>query len=132
MLGGKLNYKVKINNRRFYLDIAFLEEKFYIEVDAPGHFVYAKIKGYSENECFLMDKERDDLIYQLGYKNIRLISRKKSLIDLFKTNFDEFFISLIDKLKKLLQEHERVLCDFDNKTIILEPEMTKLELDNLI
>ena len=132
LLGGKLNFKVTNNKKRFYLDIAFPDEKFYIEVDSPGHFVYLKIRGFNEKQFYQIDKERDDFIHQLGYKNIRLISRKKNLINLFKTNFDEFFVSLIDKLKSLLQDSERVLCDFDNKTIMLEPSCICIDLNSFM
>jgi len=75
LLGGKLNYPVN----RFSLDIAFPEDKIYIEYDGGGHNLSVKLGNKSLLEFNNREIMRYYILKREGWKMIKIISPKDYL-----------------------------------------------------
>lgn len=94
--GGEINYPVG----RYSLDIAFPDEKIYIEYDGSGHDLPVRMGRMSEEEFSAKEKERSRVLYGKGWKELRIISFNDKLPD--KIVLKE----MIDKnIKKILENN---------------------------
>lgn len=106
LLNGELNYPVSY----FSLDIAFLNDKLYIEYDGSGHDLRVK-KGYITEKQFNREEvSRKKYLQNQGWKIIRIISKYDKMYN------DDLIIELFNKAKKYLlsTEHSWVEIDIDN------------------
>jgi hypothetical protein len=71
LIKGKLNYP--FNN--LGLDIAFPDEKIYVECDFGGHELQVKFGNKTEEEFKNDEKRRWYVLYRNGWKEIRIISK---------------------------------------------------------
>lgn len=109
LLGGELNYLVNIS----VLDIAFLEEKIYIEYNGGGHDLCVKIGSKTEEEFKNRELKRFYSLKQLGWKNI-IIESKKDFIPK-----DDVLINMIILAKEYLNKnHSWIRFDIDKQKII--------------
>lgn len=91
LLGGELNYPIGFN-----VDIAFLNEKIYIEYDGSGHRLSVKFGNMTNKEFNQRQIKRGYVLKRKGWKLIRIISNK----DCFPN--DEIIINLINQAKEYL------------------------------
>lgn len=75
LYGGTLNYLV----RTVFLDIAFPEEKIYIEYDGSGHDLSVKIGSVEQADFDEKQKRRTYGLYRNGWRCMRIISKKDKL-----------------------------------------------------
>lgn len=107
LLSGELNYPVNTSS----LDIAFPEEKIYIEFHGSGHWLSVDI-GTKTIEQFENDeRNRRYALYRRGWKEITIISRKD------KIPTDEKIKEMSDYAKDHLKEHSWIKFDIDNLTV---------------
>lgn len=77
LLGGQLNYPVE----QFNLDIAFPNEKIYIEYNGGGHDLAVKVGRLTEEQLKRMDMKRYFILKNLGWKQICIISPRDYLAE---------------------------------------------------
>ncbi len=109
LVNGKLNYPIN----RIRLDIAFPENKLYIEYDGGGNDLCV-IKGdITRKEFEIKEIKRKKYLENLGWKIIRIICKSDKLLN------DNIIINLIDKAKLYLlnTNHTWYEIDFDNLEI---------------
>jgi very-short-patch-repair endonuclease len=75
LFGGELNYQ----EGKSSLDIAFPNEKIYVEYDGGGHDLSVKLKSKTQKEFDEKEKRRRYALYRRGWKEIRIISRTDKL-----------------------------------------------------
>lgn len=91
LLGGELNYPID----KLRLDIAYPNEKVYIEYDGGGHGWWAYSHGNGkEFEC--KERKRKFFLQSMGWKIIRIISKKDILLEDFK------MVTLVQECKNYL------------------------------
>ena len=109
LLGGKLNFTIKISA----LDIAFPEEKLYIEYDGGGHDLRVVFGKMTQEEFDKKEMRRYYYFKNKGWKMIRLIS-KNDLLPL-----DNKIIEMIQYAKDYLNlGHSWIIFDIDNSKIM--------------
>lgn len=112
LLNGELNFKVKHVAKGYYkLNVAFLNEMIYLEIDGGGHFVF----NYNKNK----ENERTSFLENLSWKMIRWISKKDNFLS---DNLAKYIFSYC-KNKILNENIKRIFIDFDEQTIILEDKI---------
>lgn len=94
LLSGELNYPVD----RLSLDIAFPDEKVYIEYDGNGHELSVRMGVMSQEEFDTRERKRYYFLRSLGWKKIKIDSPYDYLPN------DEIIIYEIDKAKKYFNE----------------------------
>lgn len=104
MLGGELNYPVD----NCLLDIAFLNEKIYIECDFSGHDLAIKMGDLTQEQFNLKEIRRNNFLESRGWKRIRIISTKDLLPSEIKIR------QVVDYCKMYLNEHHWINIDIDN------------------
>lgn len=93
--GGEFNKTVGT----YFLDIAFPDDKIFIEFDGGGHDLGVKLGKYSKEEFQQKEKERFNfLYYERGWREIRLVSYSDRLPD------RENLLGIINEAYKELQE----------------------------
>jgi len=108
LIGGELNYPHKTS----LLDIAFPDEKTYIEYIGGGHYLRVKFGHFTEKEFKKFEQKRWYALYRKGWKEIRIISQKDYL------PFDEIIIYLIDYGKEYLNTgHSWIEFNIDENKI---------------
>ena len=109
LYSGELNYPFG----RCLLDIAFPEDKIYIEYDGGGHNLIVKLGQMSEKDFKTKEIKRQYYCKSNGWKLIRIISSK----DLLPS--DDVLIDLLNIWFKYLKEteHTWVCLDIDNGII---------------
>ena len=105
LVGGELNYPVGRNN----LDIAFPEEKIYIEYDGSGHDLAVKIGKVTKEKFNEKQRRRNYYMYRRGWKVIRLISPKDFLPD--DDNIKYLIRDAKEKLNKTDLKYIDILLD---------------------
>jgi very-short-patch-repair endonuclease len=87
ILGGKLNYPIGKSS----LDIAFPDEKIYIEYDGSGHDLSVKLGRVTQQEFLDKEKRRNYALLKRGWKEIRIVSKDDKLPTSYKIKqmFDE-------------------------------------------
>lgn len=108
LLGGKSNYPVKSLN----LDIAFPNEKLYIEFDGSGHDLQVKHDIISQEQFEENEKRRSYTLYHQGWKEIRIISKSDKLPQ------DNIILQMIGFAKSYLStNHSWITFDIDNSIV---------------
>jgi len=109
IIGGYLNYPVKTSS----LDIAFPEEKVYLECDFSGHWMPITLNNMSQDQFDKREVRRWYALKNSGWKEIRIISRR----DLVPS--DSKLLEIISYAKTYLnQNHHYIKFDIDNAKII--------------
>lgn len=75
LIGGELNYPLGRNS----LDIAFPEDKIYVEYDGSGHDLAVKIGALTAEQFADKQKRRNYYAYRHGWKCIRIICKNDRL-----------------------------------------------------
>lgn len=108
LLGGELNYPVD----NCLLDIAFIDEKIYVEYDGSGHDLRVKFGSETQESFNKKNKKRSYFLSNRGWKEIRIISNK----DLLPS--DEKILEIIQFAKDYLNtDHHYIKFDIDNSKI---------------
>lgn len=111
VINGELNYP----HYTASLDIAFPEDKIYVECDFGGHLLNVKLGRMTDEEQIEKEKRRWYALYRKGWKEIRLISKK----DLVPT--EDILINILNYSKKHFSAgHSWIHFDFDNNCIIFK------------
>jgi len=110
LLEGELNHHA---NNKCFVDIGFIEEKIYIEVDCSGHRLGIVHGQISEHDFEEKEKRRSYGLIKSGWKEIRIISLK----DLLPS--DEVLLDILKYARELFVENgfHRVVFDIDNNKI---------------
>lgn len=96
LLNGKVN--VRFAEIRGFVDILLEDEKIIIEYDGSGHFLGEYFGRYTYEEKLQQDYERDSILKSLGYKIIRIESKKDYLPS------DEIILKQMNEIKKYFDE----------------------------
>lgn len=107
LIGGKLNYPIANSS----LDIAFPDEMIYIEYDGGGHDLSVKLGEITDNKFREKEKRRNYGLYKLGWKSIRIISKKDYLPS------DTKIKEIIQLGKNILKERSWIVFDIDNSEV---------------
>ena len=108
VLSGELNYPVK----ELSLDIAFPNDKIYIEYDGSGHDLNVKRGDIAREEFDEKEKRRAYALYRSGWLMMRIISHRD------KMPSDSMLITMFETAKMLFDDgHHFVVFDIDNSTI---------------
>jgi hypothetical protein len=107
IVGGVLNYPVGNS----VLDIAFPENKIYIEFDGSGHDLAVKIGQISKEEFDEKEKRRRYSLYRRGWKEIRIISKRD------RVPAPEKIKSIIDYACGILENNSWIVFDIDNNLV---------------
>lgn len=75
LVGGELNFP----HNKSFLDIAFVDEKLYLEIDLGGHELQMKLGNVSKEEYENKERNRWYALYRKGWKEIRIISKKDKI-----------------------------------------------------
>lgn len=111
LFGGELNYPIGTAN----LDIAFPEDKIYIEYDGSGHRMAVNIGNITEKEFRDRERKRFFALRKNGWKIIRIIS--EVLRD--KLPSDDKLMEMLEFAKEYFKtEHTYIKFDIDNSKII--------------
>lgn len=107
ILGGELNYPMS----SLMLDIAFPEDKIYLEYQGSGHDLDVKLGKCTEEEFKQKEINRYYYMRKLGWKMIEVISKKDDLPN--QNKIAEMLILSLDVLKN----HSYISFDIDNNTV---------------
>jgi len=97
VFGGLLNY----SEFPYRLDIFFPAENIYFEYDGTGHLLSVKLSKETEDEFYKKEFKREKFLYEMGYKQFRLISLTDKLPSkkiLIKIKQKAFYILLEKKI----------------------------------
>lgn len=109
VIGGELNYPVG----KYNLDIAFPDEKIYIEGDFSGHNLDVKMGQITEKEFEAKERKRSYFLANRGWKQIRIISLKDKLPT------ETTIINMIEFAKEYLKQgHSWIKFDIDNQKVL--------------
>lgn len=109
IVGGVLNYP----NKSISIDIAFLEEKIAVEVDASGHNLNVKMGDISQEEFNKKEMKRNYVLFRNGWKIIRIISKR----DYFPSK--EIVLQMLGYAKEYLNNgHHYINFDIDQRLVI--------------
>ncbi len=111
IIGGELNYP--IDGSRFILDIALLDKKIDIEYDGSGHDLGVRMGKNSYEELIQKDRYREIHMKNLGWKTIRIISKKDKLPN--EQDLKKLLNKYIDYL--LCTKHTWIYINIDEQTI---------------
>jgi len=124
IVNGKVNYFFE----RYYLDIALIDKKIYIEYDGGGHNILIKRGQITKEEFNKKQINRYIFLKSKGWKEIQIISSKDLLPD------EELIKNLISKSIKYLENgHHVIKIDFDKMKIKCSQfeEDVKCEIANI-
>lgn len=122
LIGGELNYPYS----RCLLDIAFPNEKIYVEYNGKGHNLNVKLGNITQEEFDINEIKREQYLKFQGWKIIRIISKEDLLpsIDILK--------KLINEAKNYLQSnHSWFNIDVDNSKIVCSVYEEKIDMGEL-
>jgi ribosomal protein L34E len=109
VLGGYLNYPVKTSS----LDIAFLDEKIYLECDFSGHWMPITLGNMTKEKFDQRELRRWYALNNSNWREIRIISRH----DLIPS--DQKLLEILSYARTYLnQNHHYIKFDIDNSKII--------------
>jgi hypothetical protein len=109
IIGGEFNFPIDM----FTLDVAYLEDKIYLEYQGSGHNLGVKIGNYSEEEFRKRELNRYHYLKRRGWKLIEIISLKDQLPN-------EMELQEMIKFAKMIllnNEYSRVVFDIDNAIV---------------
>ena len=101
LIGGELNYPVD----RLALDIAFPDEKIYVEYDGNGHELGIRMGTFTNAEFKQRQDNRNTFLRYQGWKLIRIISPYDYLPS------DEVMITIVRDAKVALKVKDEVVID---------------------
>lgn len=106
LVGGELNFQIS----KCFLDIAFTEDKIYLEYDGGGHNLSVKLGNVSQEDFDKKERNRYFLLKHYGYKEIRILCETDKLIE------DNYIVKFVEDAKHLLKNSEAssVRLDMDN------------------
>jgi len=108
IIGGELNFPHYTSS----LDIAFPDEKIYVEIDLGGHKLQVKLGNLTEEEFIEAEKRRWYALYRKGWREIRIISETD------KIPSDEKILEIIQFAKEYLNRgHHYIRFDLDNNKV---------------
>jgi len=108
LYGGVLNYPCK----SLSLDIAFPDEKIYVEYDGSGHMLSVILKDIAEEDFKRNELRRTYALYRDGWKCLRIISRKDRLPS------DQVLTALLEEARQRFQKGDsHCIADFDHGTL---------------
>jgi len=108
LIGGEINYPYYNAS----LDIAFPEEKLYIEYDGGGHCLTIKLGQITQNEFDKKQRNRWYSLYRSGWKSVNIISRNDNLPS------DQIILEMLSYARTYLINHHYIKFDIDNNKII--------------
>lgn len=108
--GGIFNHSIG----RYHLDIAFPEDKVFVEYDGGGHDLPVKLGNMTKDEFLLKEKRRFRYLYKQGWREIRIISLKDKM-----PSKEELLLIINEAYKKLMLEPHlmRVAVDLEKRDI---------------
>lgn len=111
LVNGVLNYPVGLS----HLDIAFPEDKIYVEYDGGGHNLGVKIGNTTQEEFDAKDRRRSFSLFDKGWKEIRLVT------DTDKLPKDCEILKTFKKAKSFLMEqrNKSVIVNWDTRTVLI-------------
>lgn len=122
ILGGELNYP----QWKTWLDIAFVDQKIYIEYDGGGHKLSVICKMFTEKEFRNREIRRYYALKRAGWKQIKIISRKDIMYtdiiyvrlfqeckDIFKSDKDINWITIDVDKNELKTKFNKYILDID-------------------
>lgn len=123
LINGELNYPIEYYN----LDIAFPNEKIYIEYDGGGHNLCVKFGQVTQCEFNQKQARRYNYLKNNGWKLIRIVSNN----DLLPNNFQ--LIELINKSKHYLLNNKNnwIEINIDKSLIKCSQYTKKIKLKDL-
>lgn len=92
LLGGELNHFIG----RSFLDIAFPDEKIYVEYDGGGHNLSVKLNRMTQQEFDKKEQRRSFFLKDNGWREIRIISDEDKLPS------DSIIIDFVDIVKHFI------------------------------
>lgn len=123
LYGGELNHPYYNAN----LDIAFPEEKIYMEYNGGGHWLRVKFGHFTEEEFKQFERNRWYSLYRSGWKDIRITSKKDKLPS------NSVLIDMFNKGKEILYSGRSwVEFDIDNSLIKTSQYEKDYEYGNLL
>lgn len=108
LYSGELNYPIKTLS----LDIAFPDDKFYIEYDGGLHRGTVIYGNVTDEEFDKKERNRTYGLMRSGWKEMRIISSKDSL------PYDSILLDMLSYSKSYLQNHHYIKFDIDNSKLI--------------
>lgn len=115
LIGGKLNYP----HGNAFLDIAFLDEKIYVEIDLGGHELQLKFGNITKDEYEIKERNRWYALYRKGWKEIRIISTKD------KIPTDEKLIEMMQFARNYLNSGHHYIKFLLDEGKVLSSQFTK-------
>lgn len=111
LVGGELNYP----EDRIWLDIAFTEDKIYLEYDGGGHDLQVKLKKLTQDEFDAKERKRSFFLRRRGWKEIRIITTTDKLPE------DFVIVNFVDKARSFLIDENiySIQLNLDTKNIII-------------
>ena len=108
LLGGELNYPIS----NCSVDIAFPEEKIYVEYNGSGHDLHVVYKQIDREKFNQKEIRRYKFLMTKGYNGIFIISKKD------KIPYDNVIVKMIKEAKQYLNTgHSWIEFDIDNQTV---------------
>jgi len=108
LIGGEINYPYYNAS----LDVAFPEEKLYVECDFGGHWLSIKLGGLTQDAFDKKQRNRWYSLYRSNWKSINIISRN----DYLPSN--QKILEILSYARTYLQNHHYIKFDIDNNKII--------------
>lgn len=123
IIGGELNYLFGTS----VLDIAFPEEKIYVEYDGGMHDGKVKFGLMSEEEFEKKERNRSYALYRRGWKEVRIISRKDYLPS------HEIILQIFEFAKSIIRKKESswIIFDIDNNLVKFKNNENKYNFGKL-
>lgn len=119
-IGGKLNFKFE----RFYLDIAFVDEKICVEYNGGGHNLSVKLGHITQKEFDRNENFRRKQLFNNNWKLIEFVSPKNKLFETEKNK--KIFNYCLEPFK---DGCHYIIIDIDNNKITIHKK--QYDIDNL-
>lgn len=115
----KINGVLNLPVLSYFLDIAFPNDKIYIEYDGGGHDLQVKFGKLTVEEFESKEGKRFNDLLLDGWKEVRIINSSDKRININKVS------NFIDDAKDFLQEDNfSIIFNFDNNTVTFNKEHT--------
>lgn len=122
VLGGVLNYPYS----RLMLDIAFPEEKIYVEFQGSGHDLDVQLGKMSEEQFKKKDINRYYFMKREGWKMIEIISANDMLPYPYK------LLEILEYSRSVLKDSSYIVFDLDNNSVKIKGEYFSYDYGEVI
>lgn len=122
VIGGKLNYPVD----KVMLDIAFPDEKIYIEYQGSGHNLDVQLGKMTEEEFKRKEMNRFYFLKNKGWKMIEIISSNDKLPK------EEKLLEMIKFAKEILRDNSHIEFNIDNGTVRIKNSIDTYDFGDLL